>query len=54
MSVSTEWQKPDHISEQRWKQHLDWMQVTGSTSEKHIQEHKAGHLWQDYRRPARA
>lgn len=22
-------QKPEHISDKRWKQHLEWMQVTG-------------------------
>lgn len=49
--ADTRWHKPENISDQRWKQHVDWMQVTGSTTDKHLQEHREGHLWRDYRRP---
>lgn len=31
-------QKPDHISNKRWQQHLAWMQVTGETKNRHIRE----------------
>lgn len=30
-------QKPDHISDKRWKQHLDWMQVTGEARARNFQ-----------------
>ena len=29
-------QKPDHISDKRWKQHLDWMQVTGEAAARNL------------------
>lgn len=31
-------QKPDHVSDKRWQQHLAWMQVTGETKNRHIRE----------------
>lgn len=49
MSDKTQQAKPENISEERWKQHMDWMQVTGSTAAKHLQEHRDGHLWRQYR-----
>ncbi len=42
--------RPDTIPEERWKQHLDWMQVTGSTLEEHLKERKSGDLWQQFQR----
>lgn len=29
-------QKPEHISDKRWKQHLDWMQVTGEARARNL------------------
>lgn len=50
MSDKSEQAKPDHISQKRWQQHLDWMQVTGETTRKHLQELQKGQLWRDYQK----
>ena len=42
--------RPGAIPEKRWKQHLDWMEVTGSTLDEHLREHKTGELWKQFQR----
>jgi len=42
--------RPEAIPEKRWDQHLDWMQVTGSTLEEHLREHRTGELWKQFQR----
>jgi len=42
--------RPEDIPENRWKQHLDWMQVTGSTLDEHLKEHRSGELWKQFQR----
>lgn len=31
-------EKPDNISEENWKKHLDWFSVTGETAKRHVRE----------------
>lgn len=42
--------RPETIPEERWKQHLDWMQVTGSTLDEHLKEQSSGELWKQFQR----
>lgn len=42
--------RPETIPEERWQQHLDWMQVTGSTLDEHLKEHGSGDLWKQFQR----
>ena len=42
--------RPETIPEERWKQHLDWMQVTGSTLDEHLKEQSTGELWKQFQR----
>ncbi|MDX1587942.1 MAG: hypothetical protein R3296_03305 [Oleiphilaceae bacterium] len=49
MSDKTLQGKPDNISEERWEEHMHWMQVTGTTTDKHLEEHRKGNLWREYR-----
>lgn len=44
--------RPENIPQERWKQHLDWMQVTGTTAEQHLREHRSGELWPQFERRA--
>ena len=52
MASNDDLKRPENIPEERWRQHLDWMQVTGSTTEQHLREHRAGELWQQFQRRA--
>lgn len=31
-------EKPEHISAEAWKRHLDWFSVTGETAKRHVRE----------------
>ena len=52
MASDEDMKRPENIPEERWKQHLDWMQVTGSTVDQHLKEHQSGELWEQFQRRA--
>lgn len=40
--------RPDTVPEAVWKTHLDWLNVTGETSHRHIRELHRGELGRRY------
>ena len=50
MSDDERMPRPGDIPLERWEQHLDWMQVTGSTLDEHLREHRSGELWKQFQR----
>lgn len=41
-------ERPDNVPEAVWKSHLDWFDVTGETSHRHIRELRRGKLGTRY------
>lgn len=41
-------ERPEHVSEAVWEKHLDWFNVTGETSRRHLRELREGALGRRY------
>jgi len=41
-------ERPEHIPQALWEKHLDWLNVTGETSRRHIRELRSGELARRY------
>lgn len=41
-------ERPENISEAVWQKHLDWFNVTGETSRRHLRELREGSLGRRY------